>query len=91
MPDPGINSNNGSFYKQNALDTVFQKARAKTGYKITLNEFGRHSFAVQHLAEGASYTQVAVLLNNTAEVVEKNSSRWNVAQKAKILAIRKTT
>lgn len=84
-----INPNSGKAYTLRSLDAIFRKAQKLTGYKITLNEFGRHSFAVQHLAEGATYTQVAVLLNNTAEVVETNYSRWNTAQKAKILSIRR--
>ncbi len=58
-------------------------------YQVTLIEFGCHLFAVQHLAAVATYTQVAVLLNNTAEVVDTNYSRWNIAQKAKILGIRR--
>lgn len=85
-----LNPDSGKHYTQSTADKIFTDARKKTGYKITLNEFGRHSFAVQHLAAGASYTQVAVLLNNTAEVVEKNYSRWNTAQRAKILKMRET-
>ncbi len=83
-----INSESGKPYTQSVLDKIFTKARKKAGYKVTLNEFGRHSFAVQLLESGATYTQVAVALNNTAQVVEKNYSKWNVAEKAKIINMR---
>lgn len=45
---------------------------ALAGHQVTLNEFSHRSFAVQHLAAGAAYTPIAVLLNNTTQVAETN-------------------
>ena len=84
-----LNPKTGGYYREKTLAAIFAKAASRAGLKITLNEFGRHSYAVQMLTSGATYTQVAVMLNNSADVVEKNYSRWNVSEKAKILEMRK--
>lgn len=85
-----INPNCLKPYTHNALRHIFDDARTAAGYDITLNEFGRHSWATQRLSEGWTYDQVAMFLLNTAAVVEERYANVNVAVRRAVVELHQT-
>lgn len=85
-----INPNCGKPYTHNMLRRIFEDARKTAGYTISPNEFGRHSWATQRLAEGWTYDQVAMYLLNTATVVEKRYANVNVAVRRAVIKLHQT-
>lgn len=83
-----INPRCNNHYTHRSIGGIFERLKKRAGYEVTLNEFGRHSFAVQLLQSGATYTQVAAMLGNSAQVVEANYSTWDVAMKAEIINLK---
>ena len=85
-----INPRTGGSYTMHALGKIFSRAREKARFQsITLNEFGRHSWATQRLNEGWSFEQVALFLLNSAEVVRKRYARVTKAARVAVINIHK--
>jgi len=87
-----INPKSGGPYTMNALGNLFSRARKIAGFQnITLNEFGRHSWATQRLSEGWSFEQVALFLLNTAEIVKDRYARVTKAARIAVINMHKNT
>ncbi len=84
-PDDYVFLNKGKPYTHNALSLIFRRTREMAKYEVTLNEFGRHSWATQRLEEGWSFSQVSMFLLNSAEMVEKKYSNITPAVRKAII------
>lgn len=85
-----INPNTGKPYKAVTLNSIFRKARKKAEFpSVTLNEFGRHSWATQRLNEGWSFDQVALFLLNSPDVVRRRYVNVTKATRSAVIEIHK--
>ncbi len=87
-PDDFVFLNRERPYTDNSIRRIFERARKKAGYRVTLNEFGRHSMGLQLRQAGATYSDIADILGNTVEIAKKNYSHCEAVSKAKILELR---
>ncbi len=85
-----INPLTGGHYTHRAVGNIFARAKKATGYKVTLNEFGRHSRATQRLDAGWTYEEVSRFLLNTAAQVEKAYANTTKATRTAIIHLRKS-
>ncbi|MGK7345055.1 MAG: tyrosine-type recombinase/integrase [Candidatus Nitrospinota bacterium M3_3B_026] len=75
----------GDAFTHSQVEGPFKTARRKAGYTISLNEFGRHSWATQRLSEGWTFDHVATFLLNTASVVENRYANVTTAVRRSII------
>lgn len=80
-----VNPRTGEHLTSGALKETFRRARLKAGYAVSLNEFGRHSWATQRLAEGWTFDHVAMFLLNSAVVVERRYANVTTAVRRSII------
>jgi len=85
-----INPRSDGPYTMQALGKIFIRARKKAGFQaITLNEFGRHSWATQRLNEGWTFEQVALFLLNSADMVRKRYAKVTKAARVAVINMHK--
>ncbi len=83
-----INPETGGPYTHNSIGKAFDKAKRRAGLDITMNEFGRHSWATQKLSEGWSYTDIAMFLLDTVVTVERNYANVTKATRKAVLELK---
>jgi integrase len=83
-----INPSTGRAYTHKSLGCAFEKARKRVGIDITMNEFGRHSWATQKLAEGWSFSEVAIFLLDAVATVENNYANVTKATRRAVLTLK---
>ena len=78
----------GRPYTDSKLRKIFHRATRVAGISCTLNEFGRHSMGKQLREGGATYSDIADILDNTESVARRNYTSMDVAKKGKILSLK---
>ena len=75
-------------YTDAVLRKIFVRAAKAAGYSCTLNEFGRHSMGKQLREAGATYSDIADILDNGETVARSNYTSMDVIKKSKIVNLR---
>lgn len=75
-------------YTDSVLRKLFTRAATLAGIRCTLNEFGRHSMGKQLREAGATYSDIADILDNGEAVARSNYTSMDVVKKGKIVGLK---
>ena len=71
-------------YAQRSAERTMQAVFKRSGVRNAKTHRFRHTLATRMLEKGASYEDVAVVLGNSARIVEKHYAKWSKGRQERI-------